>query len=47
VVVVKVNDGGVVVDANHPLAGKRLHFDVDVVDVRPASNEELRPGYPQ
>jgi FKBP-type peptidyl-prolyl cis-trans isomerase SlyD len=46
-VVVEVNDTGVVVDANHPLAGMRLHFDVEVVDVRPASNEELRLGFPQ
>jgi len=46
-VVVEVNDSGVVVDANHPLAGKRLHFDVEVVDVRAASDEELQLGYPQ
>jgi FKBP-type peptidyl-prolyl cis-trans isomerase SlyD len=45
--VVQVNDDAVVVDANHPLAGERLHFDVEVVDVRPASNEELALGYPQ
>jgi FKBP-type peptidyl-prolyl cis-trans isomerase SlyD len=45
--VVEVNDSAVLVDANHPLAGKRLHFDVEVVDVRAASNEELRLGYPQ
>jgi FKBP-type peptidyl-prolyl cis-trans isomerase SlyD len=46
-VVVEVNETGVVVDANHPLAGMRLHFDVEVVDVRAASNEELRLGFPQ
>lgn len=45
--VVEVNDDEVVVNANHPLAGKRLHFDVEVVEVRPASDEELRLGYPQ
>lgn len=45
--VVAVNETGVVVDANHPLAGKRLHFDVEIVDVRPASDEELESGYPQ
>jgi FKBP-type peptidyl-prolyl cis-trans isomerase SlyD len=45
--VVAVNENEVVVDANHPLAGKRLHFDVEVVDVRPASDEELQLGYPQ
>jgi FKBP-type peptidyl-prolyl cis-trans isomerase SlyD len=45
--VVEVRDDSVVVDANHPLAGERLHFDVEVVDIRPASNEELELGYPQ
>ena len=45
--VVEVRDDSVVVDANHPLAGERLHFDVEIVDVRPASNEELDLGYPQ
>jgi FKBP-type peptidyl-prolyl cis-trans isomerase SlyD len=46
-VVTDVNDTEVTVDANHPLAGKRLHFDVEVVDVRAASNEELQLGHPQ
>ena len=43
--IVEVGDDGVVVDANHPLAGKRLHFDVEVVDVRAASDKELSQGY--
>jgi FKBP-type peptidyl-prolyl cis-trans isomerase SlyD len=37
----------VVVDANHPLAGKRLHFDVEIVDVRAASEQELAQGHPE
>lgn len=37
----EVNDDEVVVDANHPLAGKTLHFDVEVVDVREASDQEI------
>lgn len=45
--VVEANDTDVRVDANHPLAGVRLHFDVEVLDVRPASDEELRLGRPQ
>ncbi|MFH1834320.1 MAG: peptidylprolyl isomerase [bacterium] len=45
--VVEVKDSGVVVDANHPLAGVRLHFDVEVVDVRAASGEELQLGHPE
>ena len=35
----------VVVDHNHPLAGKNLHFEVEVVDVREASAEELEHGH--
>ena len=33
------------VDANHPLAGMRLHFQVEVVDVRDATAEELAHGH--
>lgn len=35
----------IIVDANHPLAGKNLHFDVEVVDIRDASEEELAHGH--
>jgi len=31
----------VVVDFNHPLAGKKLHFDVNIVEVREPTAEEL------
>lgn len=38
----EVNDGDmVIVDLNHPLAGEQLHFDVNVVEVREPSAEEL------
>ena len=33
------------IDANHPLAGMRLHFDVKVVGVRDATPEELEHGH--
>jgi FKBP-type peptidyl-prolyl cis-trans isomerase SlyD len=45
--VIEVKDDTVVVDANHPLAGKRLHFDVEVVDIREASEVELMAGHPE
>jgi FKBP-type peptidyl-prolyl cis-trans isomerase SlyD len=35
----------VLLDANHPLAGVDLNFDVEVVSVRPATDEELRHGH--
>jgi FKBP-type peptidyl-prolyl cis-trans isomerase SlyD len=31
----------ILLDANHPLAGQALHFEVEVVAVRPAAPEEL------
>lgn len=39
--VIEVSDDKVKVDANHELAGKQLTFDVEVVDVREATEEEL------
>ncbi len=36
-----IADGSVVLDANHPLAGMSLRFDMEVVDVLEASPEEI------
>jgi FKBP-type peptidyl-prolyl cis-trans isomerase SlyD len=35
----------VIVDANHPLAGQALTFDVEVVAIRAATAEELEHGH--
>jgi len=43
--VVSVEDETVTIDANHPLAGQRLHFDVEVVDTREPSDEEKEHGH--
>ncbi len=43
--VVAVDDESVTVDANHELAGVTLNFDVKVVDVRPATEEEVAHGH--
>ena len=42
VTVTEVADDFITVDANHELAGKTLHFDVEVLDVREASAEEIQ-----
>jgi FKBP-type peptidyl-prolyl cis-trans isomerase SlyD len=43
--IVSVNDKGAVLDANHPLAGQTLHFDVEIVRVREATKEEIDHGH--
>ncbi len=43
--VVKLTESGAVLDANHPLAGKTLHFDVEITTVRSATAEELAHGH--
>ncbi len=45
VTVVKVGRFNIDVDANHPLAGQELTFDVEVTDVRDASVEEKTHGH--
>ena len=44
-VVHEVSGDKVVVDLNHPLAGKTLHFEVTVREVRAPTAEELEHGH--
>ena len=43
--VVEVQEENVVIDANHPLAGQTLHFDVEVVETREPTEEEVEHGH--
>jgi len=45
VTVTEVKADSVTVDANHPLAGMELNFDVEVMEVREATKEELDHGH--
>ena len=43
--VIEVLEDAIVASANHPLAGVVLHFDMEVLDVREATEEELAHGH--
>jgi len=43
--VVAIKGDYVHIDGNHPLAGKTLHFQVEVTDVRDATEQELAHGH--
>lgn len=45
VAVKAIRDEEVIVDGNHPLAGETLTFNVEVTDVRDATEEELSHGH--
>ena len=45
VVVIAVEGDTITVDANHPLAGETLTFNVTIRDVRPATPEEIAHGH--
>ncbi|MCF2446490.1 FKBP-type peptidyl-prolyl cis-trans isomerase [Dyadobacter sp. CY345] len=43
--VVEVKDEVVVMNFNHPLAGKEMHFQGSILTVRPATDEEISHGH--
>jgi FKBP-type peptidyl-prolyl cis-trans isomerase SlyD len=43
--VTDIADGKAVLDGNHELAGQRLRFDCTVLDVRPATPDEIAHGH--
>ena len=43
--VLEIKPDKVVMDFNHPLAGKKLHFSGEILDVRDATAEELSHGH--
>ncbi len=45
VMVQKVGSSVVDIDGNHPLAGVTLNFDIEITDIRDASEEEIAHGH--
>ena len=43
--VVEVEEETVTIDANHPLAGETLHFDVEVIETREPTEDEVEHGH--
>lgn len=43
--IVDIDGDDITIDGNHPLAGMPLTFDVEIVDIRPATSEELDHGH--
>lgn len=43
--IVEIKENEVILDGNHPLAGINLIFDIEVVNIRQASEEELKLGF--
>ena len=43
--VVSIAEDSVIVDLNHPMAGQALHFKGNIINVRPATPEELSHGH--
>lgn len=46
VTVLEVRDASVLIDTNHPLAGRTLRYRLEVLEVRDATRAELAKGHP-
>ena len=44
-IVKEISGDSVTLDANHPLAGQHLNFEISILDVRDATSEELDHGH--
>ncbi len=45
VTITKVEGDNVTIDGNHPLAGEQLTFEVEVMEIRPATETEIEHGH--
>lgn len=45
ITITHIDGDDITIDGNHPLAGERLHFDVEVKEIREASEEEISHGH--
>jgi len=45
ITVVSIDGDDITVDGNHPLAGVPLTFAVEIIEIRPASREEIAHGH--
>lgn len=45
VIVIDIQEDEITVDGNHPLAGIDLNFDIEIIEVRDATEDELTHGH--
>ena len=43
--VIELSDSEITVDGNHPMAGKTLNFNIEVLTIREATKDELKHGH--